>query len=95
MFIFQEEDESEESGDDESKPVKKQKSNNESEIELMTDKDMDTVTDNINDDDEMLEIEDIEEDKVNVSNDMKKIQSNSLKHLFIKCPNLLYNLSEK
>ena len=66
LCIFQEEDASEERGDDESKTVKKEKSNDESEIELMTDKD--TLT----------EIEDIEKDKEDVSNDVKKIQSNSL-----------------
>ena len=75
MCIFQEEDASEERGDDESKTVKKDKSNNESDIELLTDKNMDKLTDNINDDDELLEIEDIEEDKEDVSKDMKKFKA--------------------
>ena len=72
LLIIQEE---EESGDDESKPTKKEKSNKESDIELLTDKNMDKLTDNINDDDELLEIEDIKEDKEDVSKDMKKFKA--------------------
>ena len=78
LCIFQEEDASEEREDDESKTVKKENSDKESEIDLMTDKDMDKLTANINDDDELLKLKDIEQDKEDVSKDMKKIQSYSL-----------------